>query len=48
MSNILNLYGTDKEVKFVRVSKKDGHIFLYFSDMTFVMIDDIKVIVEAE
>lgn len=41
--NTINIYGTEKEIEFVRVNKEDGTLRVYFTDKTFVLYQDITI-----
>jgi len=44
MFNILSINGQDKEIKFVEVNNEKKRVGLYFTDFTFVSLDDVKII----
>lgn len=43
MSNILNMHGKDKEVKFVSVNERTGTLKIFFTDYTFEMVKDVEI-----
>lgn len=40
----INIYGNDKEVKFVVINKKSKSVSICFTDKTAVFLSDIKIV----
>jgi hypothetical protein len=43
MSNVLNMYGKDKEVEFISVNEEKRYVRIYFADRTFVEVKGIDI-----
>jgi hypothetical protein len=43
MDKMMNVYGINKEVKFVEVIEKTGTLKIFFMDKTFVMVEGVKI-----
>jgi hypothetical protein len=44
----MNIYGKEKEVKFVEVIEETGTLKVFFKDNTFVMVENVKIIVRED
>lgn len=44
MCDILSVNGQNKEVKFIEVNNEKKKVSLYFTDFTFISLEDVKII----
>jgi hypothetical protein len=48
MTKNMYINGAEKEVKFVEVTEETGTLKIFFTDYSFVMVEDVKIIVRED